>query len=385
MNKQDKERIIVLCILILIAIPIFVIAGEYKKLVVSLLSIFITGGIFFLFSLFFNDYEKEFRKSKKYYSLIKNKENKNVFDEFYMLTFQNKAERLFREKLNTKKVKSISNLGINTKKTNHINISFDYNLYSVSILLSDHKIIYRIDTPYEYDHLEDNKEFEKKNTIDISIETFKTLDDYLDIIINLINNLKNDIDCFTKEHNINKFINGNIFKKYNRTISYIKTEGLICSIFCLFILIVFTYVAFIELNNSNEGIIGFICSILISVFCIFPIINGVKKLYKIFLMKQDINKIRVTSIKEVPYKVKIVRDSLTKQNHNYIVYLKLYYKDITLYVLLKDSIHINNSHNIKEALSECLKIKQEVKYLSKSKIVILGGERYISIIKDYLN
>ena len=42
MNKQDKERIIVLCILILIAIPIFVIAGEYKKLVVSLLSIFIT-------------------------------------------------------------------------------------------------------------------------------------------------------------------------------------------------------------------------------------------------------------------------------------------------------------------------------------------------------
>ena len=129
MNKQDKERIIVLCILILIAISIFVIAGEYKKLVVSLLSIFITGGIFFLFSLFFNDYEKEFRKSKKYYSLIKNKENKNVFDEFYMLTFQNKAERLFREKLNTKKIKNISNLGINTKKTNHINISYEKSQY----------------------------------------------------------------------------------------------------------------------------------------------------------------------------------------------------------------------------------------------------------------
>lgn len=100
------------------------------------------------------------------------------------------------------------------------------------------------------------------------------------------------------------------------------------------------------------------------------------------MIKQDINKSRVSVIDEKPKKVKIIRDNVTKANHNCIVYLKLYYKHLTLYVLLNNQIYINNLKSIKEASLLCLNINQKIKYLSKSKIVISGGERYVSIIKD---
>lgn len=102
------------------------------------------------------------------------------------------------------------------------------------------------------------------------------------------------------------------------------------------------------------------------------------------MIKHDINKLRVSVIDEKPKKVKIIRDNVTRANHNCIVYLKLYYKHLTLYVLLSNQIYINNLNNIKEASLLCLNINQKIKYLSKSKIVISGGERYVSIIKDYL-
>ena len=53
------------------------------------------------------------------------------------------------------------------------------------------------------------------------------------MIIELINNLKNDIKVFTFDHNINNRINGNIIKKYKSSINYLLTEGLVLFIFCL--------------------------------------------------------------------------------------------------------------------------------------------------------
>lgn len=384
MTKKDENSLIIIIALFLILIPILIIMGEYKRLIICLLSIFITYGLFFLISLFCFDYKKNFRKSKKYYEYLKTKENRNVFDEFYMITFQNKAVSLFRDKLNIKNVKNISCLGINTKNTKHINISYNYETYSVNILLSNNKIIYYIDTPYEYDYLDDTKDFEKKNSILINIDDFKTLDEYLDMIIELINNLKIDIKVFTQDHNLNNKINGNIIKKYKSSINYLLTEGLVYSIGCSFISIVFTYVSILEFNNSTEGFIAFICSILIALVCLIFGIYGIKKLYKVCMIKHDINKLRVSIIDERPKKAKIIRDNVTKHNRNYIVYVKLYYKHLTLYVLLNNQIYINNLNNIKEASLLCLKINQKIKYLSKSKIVISGGERYVSIIKDYL-
>ena len=152
MNQKDKTILIIIIALSLIFIPLLIILGEYKRLIVSLLSLFITYGLFFLISLFCFDYKKEFRKSKKYYDFIKTKEIKNVFDEFYMITFQNKAVSLFRDKLNIKNVKNIGSLGISTKNVKYINISYYYETYYVNILLSNNKIIYNIDTPYEYDY-----------------------------------------------------------------------------------------------------------------------------------------------------------------------------------------------------------------------------------------
>ena len=384
MNQKDKTILIIIIALSLIFIPLLIILGEYKRLIVSLLSLFITYGLFFLISLFCFDYKKEFRKSKKYYDFIKTKEIKNVFDEFYMITFQNKAVSLFRDKLNIKNVKNIGSLGINTKNVKYINISYNYETYSVNILLSNNKIIYNIDTPYEYDYLDDTKDFEKKNSIVINIDDFKSLDEYLDMIIELINNLKNDIKVFTFDHNLNNRINGKIIKKYKSSINYLLTEGLVLFICCSFISIGFIHISIVEIDNSIEGYLAFICSILISLLCLIFSIYGIKQLYKVYMIKHDINKSRVSVIDEKPKKVKIIKDNVTRANHNCIVYLKLYYKHLTLYVLLSNQIYINNLNKIKEASLLCLEINQKIKYLSKSKIVISGGERYVSIIKDYL-
>ena len=153
---------------------------------------------------------------------------------------------------------------------------------------------------------------------------------------------------------------------------------------CSFISIGFINISIVEINNSIEGYLAFICSILISLLCLIFSIYGIKQLYKVYMIKHDINKSRVSVIDERPKKVKIIRDNVTKRNHNYIVYVKLYYKHLTLYVLLSNQIYINNLNKIKEASLLCLEINQKIKYLSKSKIVISGGERYVSIIKDYI-
>ena len=169
-----------------------------------------------------------------------------------MITFQNKAVSLFRDKLNIKKVKNIGSLGISTKNVKYINISYNYETYSVNILLSNNKIIYNIDTPYEYDYLDDTKDFEKKNSIVINIDDFKSLDEYLDMIIELINNLKNDIKVFTFDHNLNNRINGKIIKKYKSSINYLLTEGLVLFICCSFISIIFITISIVEIDNSIE-------------------------------------------------------------------------------------------------------------------------------------
>lgn len=153
---------------------------------------------------------------------------------------------------------------------------------------------------------------------------------------------------------------------------------------CSFISICFINISIVEIDNSIEGYLACICSILISLICLIFSIYGIKQLYKVYMIKHDINKLRVSVIDEKPKKVKIIKDNFTRANYNCIVYLKLYYKHLTLYVLLNNQIYINNLNSIKEASLLCLNINQKIKYLSKSKIVISGGERYVSIIKDYL-
>ena len=71
MNKKDKTILIIIVALSLIFIPLLIILGEYKRLIVSLLSLFITYGLFFLISLFCYDYKKDLENQKNIMTLLK--------------------------------------------------------------------------------------------------------------------------------------------------------------------------------------------------------------------------------------------------------------------------------------------------------------------------
>ena len=101
-------------------------------------------------------------------------------------------------------------------------------------------------------------------------------------------------------------------------------------------------------------------------------------------MKNDLANKRTDVIEEKPIKVRLVRDQRTRYcSFRTIRYLVLRYSHHRRFIIpFVEYIDFKPKHSIKESYTECINLPpKRLTYLKKSKIVIMGGEPYIKIIK----
>ena len=236
-----------------------------------------------------------------------------------------------------------------------------------------------------------NINFEKLSKEDIAYEQFFDINELGDFIANLISKLKDKIESFSDTNIVDPIFNGRLLDKTKSYLSHMKKEGLICVIltppltaFTLWGLIY----SFVDKNYKIENPAGFytaiICCSAFSILFFILMIYGIKLLVQRRKFKKDYDLKSFLTICEFPNKVKIVKEKPGKYSDNfYLISAILYFNKIKL-IIPFDGELILNKQNIKKCCEECKKIKSEIKYLSKSRIIIDGEKQFIKIIKKQI-
>ena len=102
------------------------------------------------------------------------------------------------------------------------------------------------------------------------------------------------------------------------------------------------------------------------------------------LFKKDIDNKDISIIYDSINKVKISSEQIGRYSGKFrIISMNLYINDIILTIPFSKEMVINR-YNIKQCCEKCKNIKSELKYLSKSKIVIDGYISFEKIIQQHL-
>ena len=172
------------------------------------------------------------------------------------------------------------------------------------------------------------------------------------------------------------------------TKSYFKDNGIV-SIIVWFIMIIL-FGAFFVRAILDLGIIIESLIVLIPLLCILLIfvvffIEGILYIVRYNRILDDLKNKRFTIIYEKPKKIKIIRNKQSKYGRkNILEFIKLYFNDVTLLVPYSKKSRIKYFKNIKVACKECEDIKTRLYYLSSSKIVVRGGDKYLGKVNKYL-
>jgi len=395
MNKENIREIIyyvIAPIVLLIILISSIVTNDIKGIIFA--SIFIAIFIFgFLLYFYYNIKVNKYLKSiKKHYDQLKLKESRGIFEELYVSTFGNKIEDQLKSILESKRTKNINSFNAYIEDTNEVAISFKYSTCDVVINIDNKKVTYFIDTPSKYDSVEANSEFEKVKEANIYLDNYIDNELFYDSLIMLIERIQLEIDEFKIANVVDEFFNGRLLKKLEPLSKYFKREGYVCGILGTFITVLMFIVSYhllsdIEYIESDFGayVSGFICMLFIISFCVGVSLYGLNYVYKYNAMLNDIKNKRLTVINEEPKRVRIVRDQPSKYSSTRTLrYIKVYYDNITVLIPYKNYECVLKPGNIREACQECMEIKTQLKYLTKSKIVVSGGDKFIKISKKYL-
>lgn len=333
MSKNEKIEIVLGIISFIGLTIISIINNSYKGLISFGIMILLIVFLYLIIFLLDISFQTKIKKIIKNYKYLKTKTNPNIYEQLYILTFQNKLEDLLKDEFKKSKLKDISSLDVYIENTREINIIYKYSSCEVLIEITDNHIKYSIDTPSKYDGLDANKNFEKKKDTDININSFIDFDLFIDSIILLIEKTMNEITDFKKDNIVDEFFNGRLINKLKNSSNYLKREGYVCAIlgpilFILFIIITIFMVKDIDYLNENPlgYYLGFMFSILFVGFSGSCTIYGLNYITKYHNMLQDIKNKRTMTITEKPIRIRIIRDQLNKYNKRRTLrYIKLYF------------------------------------------------------------
>lgn len=392
MDKREKYEIILGAISFVGLIIAAVINKSYKAMISIGIMIVLVGVMFLIIFLLNIGFEMKIKKIIKCYNQLKEKEIRNIYEQLYIVTFRNEMEDLLKDEFKKNKIKDISSLDIYIENPNEIDITYKYSSCDVLIEISNRNIKYSIDTPSKYDGLNTNKEFEKKKVTNISINSFNDFDLFIDSLLLLIEQIITEITRFKNENIVDEVFNGRLINKLKNSSNYLKQEGYVCAILGPILLVVFIIITIYiikdvyYLNENPFGYyLGFIFSILFILFSGYCSIYGLNYIFKYHNMLEDIKNKRTKNISEKPIKIRIIKDQLNKYNSRRTLrYIKLYFKHTTVLIPYINNEYVRKPKNINLTKEKLLYLECNITYLSKSRIVIKGGEKYISLSKKYL-
>lgn len=383
-NKVNKVIEIVVPILCLIGSLIYCfITKEYKFLITVIIVGAGIGLLYFLVIVLLGLNKVLDKKFKKKINVLMDKTDRTVYEECYVLGYQEKFDNVIKQFIEKEKIKGINNIYAESLINDQIIIGFKYKGFDAAIGIEENKSYYIIDSPSRYDGIKNNKRFEQKKDLKLSCRDYDNLDDFIYMIVLCIKSVIEEIDSFMDVNLVDNLFNGRLLEKNRIYFSELKKEGWLLTIVGVVFFAFFTFLLvhdFITLKNITSTITASILVLLIFVPCIY---FGIKFLCRIRNYKHDYETKSYCVINEKPYKIKIRKDKLSKYSNWYVREVVLYFKNVKLILIVGDN-SIKNHKSIRICKKECLEIQTELKYLTKSKIIIDGADKYISTIRKHL-
>jgi hypothetical protein len=369
-----------------------VVVKKYAALIVLGIILLFIVGLMIWANLSIRGIKKTNKKINDKYHILKEKTERTVFEECYVLSIKEELEKKIHEEVKINKIKEVGNIFSDISDLNTIDLCYRFRGFEVIIAIKENNITYAIDTPSRYDGTKNNDEFENKKKTDFSPKEFYDIDSFIKNIYSLMLEINSDIDAFSLENITDENFNGRMFNKIKPFKDFLKREGLVCVIASPFFIIFFIvglYFAISDIGYRNENLPGYItCLILIPLFLgffLFTFIYGIFRLVQLNNLKDDLNQKSFSIIEGVPTKVKISKEAAGRHSNTiFIRCIILYFDKVKLYISLPQFTTLENKKNVKAFYNECLNVKCKLKYLTKSKIVFDGENKYISLLREYL-
>ncbi len=395
MNKlKEKIKIIgeILLVIVLIsALIIFLLLDSPKGIIIS--SFILVLIIWFLGVNHYLDYEwqiVEKRKNAKY-NVIKDKINRNAFEELYYLNYHNNMKDYIKTVFKKRKMENINFTKFDTNNPHKILLAFKYRDFMLIYIMKEDLVKYTIDPPSRYEYDTDCIDLKKNSILSINPSKY-SLDEFLDIFIDQIMDDMQKIKDFISDNVVDPVFNGRLVYKIQNLLSYLKIEGYVCVILgplllgggiLMLIGIIQDSSYFVE--NPIGCILAYVLVIAFILFFGYAFVYGINYVMRYQNFKKDMHQKTTLVTEEVPYRVRVIYDQKTRHNkYHTIRYLKLYYTKMNLYVPFTNNEVLNNKKNLRLCYQECLKERIKITYLPKSKIVISGAAAYLRIVKKYL-
>lgn len=392
MDKKENIEIALGAICYIGLVIYAIVVQKYAALIVLGIILLFIVGIMIWANLSLRGINKANKKINDKYHMLKEKTERTVFEECYVLSIKEELEKRIYEEVKINKHKEVGNIFSDICDLNTIDLYYRFRGFEVIITIKENNITYAIDTPSRYDGTKNNDEFENKKKTDFSPKEFYDIDSFIKNIYSLMLEINSDIDTFSLENITDENFNGRMFNKIKPFKDFLKREGLVCVIASPFFIIFFIvglYFAISDVEYRNENLPGYITSlILIPLFLgffLFVFIYGIFRLVQLNNLKNDLKQKNFSIIEGVPTKVKISKEAAGRHSNTiFIRCIILYFDKVKLYISLPQFTTLENNKNVRVFYNECLKVKCKLKYLTKSKIVFDGENKYISLLREYL-
>lgn len=339
-----------------------------------------------IYHFFKNAHPKKIKKlSHQKFRKLKEKENKSLFEELYVKAYNDTAIEILKQVFVSNNIENIKNIDFTaTYDKKYIIFQFEYKKHIVYYHVYENKVDYYIDSPKKYDYLKENNEYEKKETIDIVINNYNSIETFLNNLLSrYIQNL-NAIDKFEDETEIividQKTMDEIIdYKDFNKSMNIFLN---ILSIIFIGIMFPLNYVFIKDFNDITNDVLfkvimAFICQISLDAFAIFSLVYSIYCLVKAKIIGNDIKVQNIDYINGKPYKVKILKTSVGYKHsvHKFCCGVKLYFKDpkkINLvFAYYFEMPSLKKQTTIKEVLTNR---NYELAYYKNSKVIVKGME-----------
>lgn len=398
-SKKSKKKVsndtisYIATILSFIALAVYAIIDKNYKLLITLGILVLFFVVVILFIHFSTaGINKRQKKLSLQYKTYKNKANRTLFEELYMMAFTERLDEQLKSFIKKEKLKSIQALCSDVIDEDTFDIFYRYIGFDVTLSIKKNNLNYRIDSPVKYDGTSQNISFEKKKDVDIDINKLSSIDEFYNMIKGLISEINIEVDNFKETNQTDEIFNGRLVDSFERLVKRFKYEGYISVILgppiLVFMMIGLVY-SFIDISYKEENFVGFIACIIscfsLGIVFLFIIIIGINylKIYKNYQKDFDLKRYKV--INEKIKNIRVVRENVGRYDSSRTIrYIILYYENLKLIVPIKGYVEFSGRKNLKVFKEKCLELKCSIKYLEKSKLVFDGAGRYLCLMRKYI-
>ena len=386
-----KKEILTYISVYIIPIIIFIVGLIFKiywLFIASILSFFVTCGLYLLLSDF---KEKKYNSDlNKYKEELKAKQNLDFFEELQLLCLQRKLSQYLKEIL---KIKDISNIETKIQYMGYgVDIYYRYRNSEIYFRIQRSTLEFSIDTPEKYDYVKGNNAIEKVKKF--SLESIKSMDDFVLVLSDKIIEIKEIIVNFYDTAKVDNLFDGKTLNMLESFKSFNQSEGILVSIFSILLCFIMSVLTYQFIFNEQfrtfpineilkfKNILLTLGLLAMDGFGLFGLIFGLKHIIVYNKIKSDFINRDVLDIEGKITKVHVKYDSHRGHYRFKSIILKI--DGIKVIISLR-SIFIQNKHWIKEFKNEIINNNMKAKYLKRSRLVIEGQNKYLGLVKKYCN